>query len=184
MATGGLMRKNGLLLFWGQWPSNWEMSPFTIDDIEYNCVEQWMMAEKARMFGDLEVLAKILASPYPKAQKEFGRKVRGYDDAKWASERYEIVCRGVLEKYRQNDRLRELILSTNDADEFVEASPEDRIWGIGLRKADFRAWDKSTWRGENLLGLATTRARTILRGDTAVKLSKLREEAIRPPFIR
>ncbi len=49
-----ILIKNGLALFWGDWPSNWQPSPFTLDGVVYNCVEQWMMAEKARCFGDVQ----------------------------------------------------------------------------------------------------------------------------------
>jgi ribA/ribD-fused uncharacterized protein len=158
-----IVTRNGFILFWGGWPSNWEPSVFLLNGQQYNCVEQWMMAEKARTFGDEEVRAKILASPYPRAQKEFGRKVRNYDDAKWAETRYPIVLAGTMEKYRQNPKLREFLLATADTDIFVEASPHDKIWGIGLSLADPRAWNKATWLGQNLLGQAITEARTELR---------------------
>ena len=59
----------------------------------------------------------------------------GYIDSEWAKVRYEIVLRGVIKKYRQNAHLRELLLATQDL-QFVEASPYDRIWGIGMRSDD------------------------------------------------
>lgn len=139
---------------------------FTIDGIQYNCVEQWMMAEKARLFKDDEVYQKIMNSPHPKAQKAFGRKIRGYDDAEWSKVRYEVVLKGTIEKYKQNPELLELLLATGDA-QFVECSPMDRIWGIGMRRTDPNATIPDRWQGQNLLGKIITAAREILKQESA-----------------
>lgn len=157
---------NGYALFWGQWPSNWEPSPMTIDAIQYGCVEQYMMAEKARVFEDMSTWAKIMNASDPKEQKSLGRQVRGFNEQKWAEVRYEIVLKGTLEKYRQNQHLLERLLAVPDEITFVEASPEDKVWGIGMRRSDPRAVDPSQWRGLNLLGKAVTEARTILRKES------------------
>ncbi len=156
--------KNGFFLFWGQWPSNWQTSAMTIDGFQYNCVEQYMMAEKARLFGDEETRAAILSSARPDEQKALGRKVRGFDEPTWEKARYQVVLRGTVEKYRQNSGLRHFLLST-DA-EFVECSPTDRVWGIGMRRQDPGATDPKKWRGLNLLGKAITEARAIIRGES------------------
>jgi len=154
--------RNGYALFWGQWPSNWMISPMVIDGVTYNCVEQYMMAEKARLFKDTETLAKILETQHPADQKILGREVRGYDDAKWAAVRYGVVLRASIEKYRQNYELKRLLFATGDAI-FVEASPKDQIWGIGMARSHPDATNPAKWRGENLLGKAITEARKILR---------------------
>lgn len=151
-------------LFWGQWPSNWEHSPFVIDGVTYNCVEQWMMAEKARVFGDEHTRSLIMSAADPAEQKRLGRRVRGFVQATWDVECYPIVLRGTLEKYRQNKWLLEKLLASGDL-EFVEASPEDRIWGIGMRATDPGADDPAQWRGRNLLGKAITEARAIIRAE-------------------
>ena len=154
--------KDGYVLFWGGYPSNWYASKFVVDGVSYNCMEQFMMAEKARAFDDQETLKKILKARYPKAQKELGREVRGYDDVIWTSSRVEIVLRGTVEKYRQNEQILQRLLSTGDA-RFVECSPYDTIWGIGLPMTSKHATNPAKWRGQNLLGECITRARTILR---------------------
>jgi len=46
----------------------------------------------------------------------------------------------------------------------VEASPLDRVWGIGLAADDPRAADPAGWRGLNLLGFALMEARDLLSG--------------------
>ena len=156
-----ILVRNGYLFFWGSWPSQWEPSAFLVNGVPYNCAEQFMMAEKAKLFGDEEVRTKILASPYPKAQKEFGRKVRGFDKPRWDEAAYKIVVEGNIHKYLQNDRLCKLLLATTE--EFVEASPEDPIWGIGMAVNEPGIEDPKNWKGTNLLGKAITEARTYVR---------------------
>lgn len=140
--------------------SQWWPCAFEVDGQSYASAEQFMMAGKARLCGDDAALAAILAERDPAACKRLGRRVRGFDEAAWARARFDLVVEGNLAKFGQSDRLRAALLSTGDAI-LVEASPTDRIWGIGLAASDPRAGDPATWRGQNLLGFALveTRAR-------------------------
>jgi hypothetical protein len=122
----------------------------------------YMMAEKAALFGDHEAVQHIMKAEHPAEMQRLGRKVKGFDETVWACERYNIVLNGTLEKYRQNEDLRKLLLATGDL-VFVEASPTDKVWGIGLRASDPDSGDKNLWRGLNLLGKANTEARDIIR---------------------
>lgn len=137
--------------FWDGPFSNWHPSPFEIDGITFNCGEQFMMYEKAMTFNDLEMAHKILNTPYPRDQKALGRKVRGYDNEVWSKVRYNVVKRGLVEKFRQNDDLREFLFSKRDKI-IVEASPYDRIWGIGYGEFDPQLLEEKEHWGENLLG--------------------------------
>lgn len=157
----GLTIRGHYAFFWRQWPSNWERSPFALNGVSYSCVEQWMMAEKARLFQDPTILEQIMSTESPELHKRYGRAVRGYDDARWTEARYEIVLRGTLEKYRQNLELRRLLLDTGEL-QLVEASPYDRIWGIGMDVTHPELLNESKW-GLNLLGLAVTQARKMLK---------------------
>jgi ribA/ribD-fused uncharacterized protein len=146
------------LFFWKAVPkrgylSQWWRSPFTVDGIEYRTAEHWMMAEKARLFGDDEARSAILATEEPDHVKKLGQTVRDFDDATWVAHRYEIVVAGNLAKFSSNADLREYLLSTGRSI-LVEASPYDRIWGIGLADDDPRAHRPASWRGLNLLGFA------------------------------
>ena len=125
--------------------------------------EHWMMAGKARLFGDEEIRAQILAAPTPGRAKALGRKVRGFTEEGWRANRSRIVTEGNVAKFGAHPDLRRFLLGTGDAI-LVEASPSDRIWGIGLAADDPRAADPRQWRGENLLGFALVEARAILRG--------------------
>jgi hypothetical protein len=138
--------------------SQWYRCSFVVDGRTFNCAEQFMMHGKATLFSDAEMAAKILAADHPKQHKALGRKVRNFDDAAWRAAREGIVTAGSRAKFTQNAELRALLLATRGTT-LVEASPYDRIWGIGLAATDPRAQDPATWRGQNLLGRILTALR-------------------------
>lgn len=143
--------RDGYALFWGGWASNWYMTDMVIDGMKYNCCEQYMMASKAKLFWDYATLGKIMKSNNPKDQKKLGRGVIGFKELEWDKVKFDVVLRGNLEKYKQNKELRELLLETGDA-KFVECSPYDKIWGIGLTSDSEDATVPDRWLGLNLLG--------------------------------
>lgn len=155
------------LFFWGhQTPgrgylSQWWPSPFTVDGVTYATAEHYMMAEKARLFGDEETAAAILAAPHPRRAKDLGRGVRDFDERTWRDNRVTIVTKASEAKFAQNKDLRDYLAATRDR-VLVEASPLDRVWGIGLAADDPRAEDPASWQGENLLGFALMTARETL----------------------
>lgn len=162
--------------FWGHRPrrdgsvgpgcfSQWWPSPFTVDGTVYATAEHWMMAGKARLFGDAEAEAAVLAAAHPKQAKDAGRSVRGFDEEQWRRHRFELVVQGSVHKFAQHPELRAYLLGTGDR-VLVEASPPDRVWGIGLAADDERAQDPAQWRGLNLLGFALMEARQRLAGST------------------
>ena len=179
----GTLRDTGrLLLFWGGWPSQWTPARFHHEGVDYSCCEQWMMAEKARVFGDHATLARILAAVEPGRHKALGRQVRGFDAAHWSRVCRGIVYRGNLLRFTQIPRDRDLLLATDDRT-LVEASPLDRIWGIGLRQDDPRALVPSQWLGSNWLGVALMQVRDTLRGvalDDATLAAQLAARATPP----
>ncbi len=131
--------------------SQWYRCRFSVDGVELNCAEQYMMYGKAQLFGDAAVAAQILAADHPREHKALGRKVTPYDDQTWRTNRERIVKDGNRAKFTQNPELLALLLGTAGT-ELVEASPFDRIWGIGLGASNPAAHDKAKWRGQNLLG--------------------------------
>lgn len=143
--------------------SQWWPSPFEADGVRYETAEHWMMAAKARLFGDAEAERAALAARTPAEAKNAGRLVRGFDEAIWKRERFAVVRSGNVHKFGQDAALRDFLLATGDR-VLVEASPMDRIWGIGLASDDERAQDPARWRGLNLLGFALMEAREELRG--------------------
>ncbi|GAA2558482.1 NADAR family protein [Streptomyces fimbriatus] len=161
------------LHFWGHRPrpdgrigasclSQWWPSPFTVDGVRYATAEHWMMAAKARLFADAEAERQVLAADHPASAKKAGRLVRGFDEATWRRERFRIVVEGSVHKFAAHADLRDFLLNTGER-VLVEASPVDRVWGIGLAADDEGAADPERWRGPNLLGFALMEARTRLR---------------------
>lgn len=142
--------------------SQWWPSPFTVDGVEYRTAEHWMMARKARLFGDERAERLALDAPNPALAKKAGRLVRGFDEAVWERERFGIVVEGSVGKFASDGELRAFLLGTGER-VLVEASPLDRVWGIGLSADDDRAFDPARWRGANLLGFALMEARGRLR---------------------
>jgi ribA/ribD-fused uncharacterized protein len=122
-----------------------------------------MMAEKARLFGDADAEAAVIDAANPALAKAAGRTVRDFDDAVWERERFEIVVRGNVHKFAARPEMREYLLRTGSR-VLVEASPRDRIWGIGMGAKNENAENPAAWRGLNLLGFALMEARDRLRG--------------------
>lgn len=160
-------------LFWGHRPrkdgviaatcmSQWFASPFEVDGRVYATAEHWMMAEKARLFGDERALENVFSSDDPGKAKAMGRTVRGFDSGIWDARRFEIVLAGNLHKFSQLPELRTYLLETGDL-VLVEASPVDPIWGTGLAADHEHADDPTMWPGENLLGFALMEVRDRLR---------------------
>ncbi|MEV1062087.1 NADAR family protein [Streptomyces sp. NPDC050263] len=165
------------LHFWGHRPlpggrvgpsclSQWWPSPFVVESVAYATAEHWMMAQKARLFEDAEAEQRALAAGHPSQAKKAGRLVRGFDEAVWERERLRIVVEGSVHKFASDPALRSFLLGTGDR-VLVEASPVDRVWGIGLSATDEAATTPEHWRGQNLLGFALMQARERLRAGTA-----------------
>jgi ribA/ribD-fused uncharacterized protein len=140
-----------------QW---WMGHPFVVGGTRFATAEHFMMAAKARTFGDEETRARILAASEPGAVKALGRLVRDFDEDAWEAVRFDVVTDASVQKF-DSVPLRGKLLATGDAI-LVEAAPRDTIWGVGVGRE--RAVDPSAWRGLNLLGFALVRARAILRG--------------------
>lgn len=139
--------------FWGGIFSNWYVADFVIDGITYNCGEQYMMYQKAMFFNDIKTADEILEEIVPSEQKALGRQVKNYNDSKWSKVRYDIVKKGLKEKFTQNSSAKKMLLKYKGY-QFVEASPKDRIWGIGFDS--YVALDNIDNWGENLLGKILT----------------------------
>lgn len=168
-ATGGRVK---YLHFWGHRPqrdgaagpgclSQWWPAPFTVDGTAYATAEHWMMAAKARLFADADAERRVLAAVHPQQAKDAGRSVRGFDDEVWRAQRFGLVVAGSVHKFAAHPELAAYLLGTGRR-VLVEASPLDRIWGIGLAADDERAHDPAAWRGLNLLGFALMEARSHL----------------------
>ena len=171
--TSQFDKKDGLkyIFFWGHTEmdnsvtkacfSQWYPCEFEIDGILYSTTEQFMMAQKAILFHDVEIYNEILLAKHPKQYKDLGRKVKNFSENKWNENRYDIVLKGNIAKFIQNEKLKNFLVQTNNKI-LVEASPCDKVWGIG-KKADFENIENPhTWNGKNLLGFALMETRDFI----------------------
>lgn len=160
------------LFFWGHTPkragilgaeclSQWFPAPFRVEGTAFPTAEHFMMWSKGNLFGDAETAQAVLAAGSPASAKQLGRQVRGFVEATWVVHRRQIVVRASVEKFSQNPELGSFLAQTGTK-LLVEASPTDRIWGIGLSASDQGAENPLQWQGLNLLGFALMEARAKL----------------------
>jgi ribA/ribD-fused uncharacterized protein len=160
------------LFFWGHRPqpdgspgpgclSQWWPASFTVQGVCYPTAEHYMMAAKARLFDDDTTAGQILTAASPGAAKALGRRIRGFDERLWQEHRMDIVVAANTAKFSQNPDLGTYLTNTGDRI-LVEASPSDRIWGIGMTADDPYASEPANWNGLNLLGFALMQTRAAL----------------------
>jgi hypothetical protein len=161
------------IFFWGHQPrqdgaigqscfSQWFERGFTWKGINYPTAEHWMMAEKARLFKDDEILERILDARTAPEAKKLGRMVKGFDIPTWVQHCESIVQKGNYLKFTQHDDLKAFLLGTGDRI-LVEASPFDNVWGIGMKAGDEGIENPQNWKGKNLLGYALMTVRDKIR---------------------
>jgi ribA/ribD-fused uncharacterized protein len=161
------------LFFWGHQPekngtvsksclSYWYPAIFTLNDITYATTEHYIMAQKAKLFGDTQTHQAILNAKTPKEAKALGRKVTGFIEDIWNTHRIDIMVTGNEAKFSQHQELKQFLLSTGNTI-LVEASPYDTIWGIGMGVDHPHIENPKAWKGLNLLGFALMEVRTRLQ---------------------
>lgn len=156
------------LCFWGHWKqktgvaksclSQWYDAPFEAGGVIYKTAEHYMMAKKAQLFGDIDIATKVIAAAHPRDAKKLGRNIREFNEKIWTEHKFGIVIDGNVAKFGQHPELKKFLLDTGDK-VLVEASPTDRIWGVGLAADDPAVENLNLWKGLNLLGFALMEVR-------------------------
>lgn len=154
------MNKQNYTFFWQQDSpfSQWHLASFSLEGYTYNCCEQYMMHQKALLFGDQVTGKKVMNTLDPMKQKQLGREVKAFDKNVWEANAKRIVYEGNYAKFKQNSHLMLQLMKTKNTT-LVEASPYDAIWGVGLSIKDPRIQDSSNWLGTNWLGEVLTKLR-------------------------
>lgn len=172
-------RETGDEGYLSQW---WSASPFTAthrpsrSSITFKTAEHFMMHGKAMLFNDPRTALEVLQADHPRKVKALGRKVAGFDERAWDANRERIVREGNLLKFRADPHLRARLLATGSR-ELVEASPRDRIWGIGFSPEKAPVTDRRRW-GLNLLGKVLMEVRARLREEEDEEEEKEEEEKV------
>lgn len=149
---GHTPNKSGIHIFSQWYPINF-VENLGDGEIHYVNTEQYMMAHKAMLFDDDEYFEKIMSEMDPSKIKALGRKIRNFDPNIWDECKFDIVVNGNRLKFGQNPDLLKRLLKSGDKT-IVEASPYDKVWGIGLRATQAIKIPENKWPGENLLGKA------------------------------
>ena len=165
-------KKVKYLFFWGHqskgntisksYFSQWYTSPFNEDGNRFATAEHYMMYGKAKLFNDLDAMDKALNAKNPGAVKAVGRAVKGFDQTIWNANKFDLVVKANLAKFSSNVDLKNFLINTGKR-VLVEASPVDKVWGIGLAQDDDAASNPNLWKGENLLGFALMEVREQLQ---------------------
>ena len=140
-----------------------------VDKFIFDCREQWMMAHKALIFAkgsftkcNMVIFYQIMSEDNPNTIRALGRNIKNYNEKIWTEWKYKVVVNGNYLQFSQDEQLKKTLLDTGTR-EIVEASPYDKIWGIGLNEADARRLGKANWKGTNLLGKGLMEVRELLK---------------------
>ena len=117
----------------------------------FQTAEMFMMMGKAALFGDNVIFLQMSRTSDPKIQKDLGRKVRNFSEDIWNRYAQDIVKIGNFLKFNQSDELIMRIKAFGNGT-LVEASPYDKIWGIGIQLGHPDVMNKAKWKGDNYLG--------------------------------
>lgn len=151
------------VFFWGSKLSNFELCPIEYLEQHFVCSEQIFMYCKALHFHDEDSAILIQQAQTPHEAKRLGRGVKGFDSAEWDRVKYHYMMEAITAKFTQNPTLKSWFLGSRfDGKQFVEASPVDSIWGIGMAENNPDLLNTSRW-GQNLLGKALTELRDKLK---------------------
>lgn len=159
------------IYFWNTIYSQWYARPKLFKDEDgyaYNTAEKYMMMEKALVFEDYDIYRQMKASIFPNDVKALGRRVKGFNDEEWDKHKVDVVTKASYLKFNQNEDLMKIMIEHKDLT-LVEASPVDKIWGIGLHFDDDDVLDESKWKGQNLLGVCLMNARKLLFEERGIK---------------
>lgn len=148
--------------------SHWFACSFTIDGQRFCCVEQYLMYHKAMLFHDSEIGKRILRSADPRRHRYLGRQVAGFNKELWHQHCKRFAFDANDAKFAQNPVLAENLLQTIGKC-FAEASPYDRLWGIGLSLKNPGIYHRAQWRGRNWAGEVLEAVRDRMSGDIALR---------------
>lgn len=156
------------VFFWGDDDiySNFYITPTPMviggKTIMFRSSEHAFMYIKALYFCDLKSADLIIKTSHPYDAKKIGRKVKNFNDILWSAISMTVMYDVNLAKFSHTEILRQCLLETGDRI-IVEASPYDKIWGIGLAENDPKALDQSNWKGKNNLGKVLMQLRETLK---------------------
>ena len=157
-----IVQDDNLYLFWQTDSSfsNWTLSPYIHEGVIFKSSEHGMMYEKAKLF-DPSMREDIVNAGHPRDVKALGRKIANFDPEVWDQMSVKLFVPHLVSKFTQNETFKAELLGTGDR-VIAEASPYDKVWGIGLAPDNPKALIMRNWNGENRLGIALMLARDVI----------------------
>ena len=151
------------LVFFGQNSgfSNFHPAKFKVDNVQYNCSEQFIQAKKASLFNDDVSEQRIMSETSPYLMKRIGGTVRNFDQATWSREAPGIAKKALSAKFSQNNLLKQKLLSTGNKN-LAEATKE-KLWGCGVGLYETGCLDESKWSARGIMGDILTSLREELK---------------------
>ena len=167
---------NNVLGFWGSIFSNFHINSFKYENIWFPSSEHAFMWKKADYFQDDEAKDLILSTKLPRKAKDYGLKVKNFNEKKWTEVSYQFMVDVLVCKFGQNSSLKKTLLNTGSRS-FVEGSPYDKIYGIGIHWEEDACYDQTKWKGQNLLGKALMEVRETLKNKALEKYFPTKESS-------
>ena len=154
--------QDNMTVFWGQNSplSNHHPASFLQNGTLFNCVEQFYMYSMAEHAGDKYKAQAIMDTENPITQKQIAKGITLSKE--WKNMSVNIMKTGLIAKFSQNEILKDFLLDTKET-ELIEASPYDKFWGIGLSMDTPEVFDKTKWKGKNMLGQLLQTVRNTLK---------------------
>ena len=165
---------NNILGFWGSILSNFHIHNFKYENIWFPSSEHAFMWKKADYFQDNEAKDLILSTKLPRKAKDYGLKVKNFNEKEWTEVSYQFMVEILMEKFSQSKSLTDSLLSTKDL-VIVEGSPFDKKWGVGIHWEEDACYDQTKWKGQNLLGKALMEVRETLKNKALEKYFPTKE---------
>lgn len=145
------------IFFWQGKLSNFYRTEIHYQGLHFHSSEQLFMYFKAKFFNDEYHARLILESKTPKESKLYGRKVVGFNNEEWDKVKCDFMYKALQAKFYGNKELSSYLTRKEHKNKlFVEASPYDKIWGIGIDENNPELLQTNFW-GKNLLGQLLTK---------------------------
>lgn len=141
------------LTFFGRYTplSNHHRSPFRINGILYNTVEQYLAVARASLAGKKDLKARALSQPDPADSKKILNTLKNDHIQEWEDQRATVLMEALRSKFLQNNYLAKYLKETSPL--LLGEASRDPVWGTGLNLSDEDTTDHTKWKAQgNLLG--------------------------------
>ena len=155
--------KNGIQAFFTKFSplSNFYHTRIEAEGKIFQSSEHYFMYKKALHFEDKETAKAIIETQEPEKVKQLGKRIQGFLKSEWHKVSKEYMYQAMLLKFSQSENLKGFLLSTS-GNRLIEASAEDKFWGVGLSLRSPHLFDEAKWVGKNCAGETLQRVRQAL----------------------